>query len=146
VQLLCGAVRVNHAACRPGATHTRPRRRRLHAATTTTTTLQVEAGVPLSASDLSPHSLVTKRYALSAGAALRLAVMRQWTFFARNTAFIVFRLLQIIVMGLIVGSLFWQVPPDRTGVRTLLGASFISLLFLAFGSAPELGLLLMNRP
>jgi hypothetical protein len=30
-------------------------------------------------------------------------------------------------------------------VRTLLGASFITLMFLAFGSAPELGLLMMNR-
>jgi hypothetical protein len=52
---------------------------------------------------------------------------------------------QMIVMGLIVGSLFYNVPANRTGVRTLLGASFICLMFLAFGSAPELGLLLMNR-
>jgi hypothetical protein len=54
-------------------------------------------------------------------------------------------LMQMVVMGLIVGSLFFNVPPDRTGVRTLLGASFICLMFLAFGSAPELGLLMMNR-
>lgn len=53
--------------------------------------------------------------------------------------------LQMVVMGLIVGSLFFNAPPDRTGVRTLLGASFICLMFLAFGSAPELGLLMMNR-
>jgi hypothetical protein len=60
---------------------------------------------------------------------------------------VVLRLLptQMIVMGLIVGSLFFSVPPDRTGVRMLLGASFICLMFLAFGSAPELGLLMMNR-
>lgn len=36
-------------------------------------------------------------------------------------------------MGLIVGSLFFNVQPDRSGVRTLLSASFISLMFLAFG-------------
>lgn len=54
-------------------------------------------------------------------------------------------MLQMVIMGLIVGSLFFSVPPDRSGVRTLLGASFICLMFLAFGSAPELGLLMMNR-
>lgn len=54
--------------------------------------------------------------------------------------------LQCIIIGLIIGSLFFQVPADRSGVRVLLGGSFITIMFLAFGSAPELGLLLMNRP
>jgi hypothetical protein len=127
---------------------------------------------------------VTQRYALGVADAMRLAMKRQWIFFLRNKAFIVFRLLQVslepirlatlglktglpfaaaslsqahscwhtqllapacsvrgwsvscshvalrcllplrvqmIVMGLIVGSLFFNVPPDRSGVRTLLG-------------------------
>jgi hypothetical protein len=54
--------------------------------------------------------------------------------------------LQCIIIGLSIGSLFFQVPADRSGVRVLLGGSFITIMFLAFGSAPELGLLLMNRP
>lgn len=35
---------------------------------------------------------------------------------------------QMIIMGLIVGSLFFNVPPDRSGVRTLLGGEFVRVL------------------
>jgi hypothetical protein len=49
-------------------------------------------------------------------------------------------------MGFIIGSLFYQTPASRSGVRVLLGASFINIMFLAFGTIPELSLLLQNRP
>jgi hypothetical protein len=38
---------------------------------------------------------VTQRYALNVKDALTLSIKRQWIFFLRNKAFIVFRLLQV---------------------------------------------------
>lgn len=93
-----------------------------------------------------PRNLVMQRFALTVSSALKLALKRQWTLFLRNKEFLIFRLFQCVFIGFIIGSVFYQVPADRNGVRVILGASFITILFLAFGSAPELSLLLMNRP
>jgi hypothetical protein len=35
---------------------------------------------------------------------------------------------KVIIMGLIIGSLFYNVPAGRSGVRMLLGASFITIM------------------
>ncbi|WIA20601.1 hypothetical protein OEZ85_004985 [Tetradesmus obliquus] len=105
-----------------------------------------QGGAALTGGVYNPRSLVMQRYALGVQRAMKLALKRQWTLFLRNKAFLIFRLMQCIIIGLIIGSLFFQVPADRSGVRVLLGGSFITIMFLAFGSAPELGLLLMNRP
>lgn len=59
--------------------------------------LQVQTGAELCSTDNNPRSLVTQRYALGIKDALVLAIKRQWTFFLRNKAFIVFRLLQVAV-------------------------------------------------
>lgn len=56
---------------------------------------QVEAGAELCPTDRNPYSLVTQRYALGVADALSLALKRQWTFFLRNKAFIIFKLLQV---------------------------------------------------
>lgn len=58
-------------------------------------TPQVQDGAVLCSSDLNPRALVMQRYALGAADALALAIKRQWLFFLRNKAFIVFRLLQV---------------------------------------------------
>lgn len=60
-----------------------------------TLVVQVQQGAVLRSTDHNPRSLVTQRYALKAVDALKLAVKRQWVFFLRNKAFIVFRLLQV---------------------------------------------------
>lgn len=56
---------------------------------------EVEAGVQLAAADMHPSALVTQRFALSAMAALLLALRRQWTLFVRNKGFLTFRLVQV---------------------------------------------------
>lgn len=55
----------------------------------------VRAGAELCPTDRNPYSLVTQRYALGVADALPLAQKRQWIFFLRNKAFIIFRLLQV---------------------------------------------------
>jgi hypothetical protein len=57
--------------------------------------LQVQQGAALCPTDNNPRSLVTQRYALGVSDALTLAIKRQWTFFLRNKAFIIFRLMQV---------------------------------------------------
>jgi hypothetical protein len=61
--------------------------------------LQVQQGAALCPTDSNPRSLVTQRYALGVGDALSLALKRQWTFFLRNKAFIIFRLMQVGPQG-----------------------------------------------
>lgn len=57
--------------------------------------LQVQQGTVLCPTDSNPRSLVTQRYALGVADALALALKRQWIFFLRNKAFIIFRLMQV---------------------------------------------------
>jgi hypothetical protein len=57
--------------------------------------LQVQAGTVLQPTDLNPRSLVMQRYALGIKDAMGLALKRQWLFFLRNKAFIIFRLMQV---------------------------------------------------
>jgi hypothetical protein len=77
--------------------------------------------------------------------ALRLALGRQWLLYRRSRVQLMFRAVQMTVMGIIIGTLFFQVAPAVENARVLIGGSFVTLLFLAFGSAPELGLVLQNR-
>jgi hypothetical protein len=88
---------------------------------------------------------VKDRYALNIFKALGLALNRQWLLYRRTTALLIFRFIQMTVMGIIIGTLFFDTQANVDGVRVILGASFVTALFLAFGSAPELGLVLMNR-
>jgi hypothetical protein len=71
--------------------------------------LQVQAGTVLQPTDLNPRSLVMQRYALGVKDAIALALKRQWLFFLRNKAFIIFRLMQVRACA-----------PCATGVTLLL--------------------------
>lgn len=55
----------------------------------------MQAGASLQPTDLNPRSLVMQRYALGVKDAMALALKRQWIFFLRNKAFIIFRLMQV---------------------------------------------------
>jgi hypothetical protein len=92
-----------------------------------------------------PRALVKERYALTFPQALRLALGRQWLLYRRSRVQLMFRAVQMTVLGIVIGTLFFQVAPAVQNARVLIGGSFVTLLFLAFGSAPELGLVLQNR-
>ena len=46
--------------------------------------------------------------------------------------------MQTIIISLITGSLFYMIPTTLEGSRSFFGASFMSVLFLAFGGFPQL--------
>lgn len=48
--------------------------------------------------------------------------------------------LQVTVISLILGSLFYKLPTTFDGARTFFGAAFMSVLFLSFGGFPQLPL------
>lgn len=47
---------------------------------------------------------------------------------------------QVIVISLITGSLFYRLPVSITGARSFFGLSFLMVLFINFGSFPQLPL------
>jgi hypothetical protein len=49
-----------------------------------------------------------------------------------------FRMVQVIVLSLISGSLFYDIPVNLPGARTYFGASFLVVLFITFGSFPQM--------
>lgn len=44
---------------------------------------------------------------------------------------------QVIIMGLIIGSMFWNLQPSQNAAREFFGVSFLSIMFIAFGSMPQ---------
>ena len=49
---------------------------------------------------------------------------------------------QVTVLSLITGSLFYQLPVTMSGARSLFGACFMSVLFMAFGGFPQMPMVL----
>lgn len=92
-----------------------------------------------------PRALVKQRYALSIWRAIKVDTARQWLLFIRNRALINFRTVQLVLIGIIIGTLFYNLPANLNSTRQYFGATFLSVLFIAFGSAPELSLLIQNR-
>lgn len=60
---------------------------------------------------------------------------RQLMMTARDTPYLASRALMIILMGLINGTVFWQVDADQ--VQIVIGVLFQTILFLSFGQASQ---------
>lgn len=55
------------------------------------------------------------------------------------------RLIQVVVMSLIIGSLFSGIDKTATGSRAIFGVSFLSIMFLAMGAMPQLATTMTNK-
>ena len=55
------------------------------------------------------------------------------------------RLIQVVIMSLIIGSLFAGIQKTATGSRAIFGVSFLSIMFLAMGAMPQLATTFMNK-
>ena len=53
---------------------------------------------------------------------------------------------QVVVVGLIVGSLFSNQQPVPSDARNFFGVSFIAIMFLSFGAQPELSICFDMKP
>ncbi len=76
---------------------------------------------------------------------IKLLTDRQWRLFRRDKALTNFRIVQVIVVGLIVGSLFSHLghTPDRA--RSYFGVSFLCIMFLAMGSAIQMAIIMQTK-
>ncbi|KAK9826588.1 hypothetical protein WJX74_004476 [Apatococcus lobatus] len=91
------------------------------------------------------EALAHSNYALPRWDMIKLLTDRQWKLFRRDKALTNFRVMQVIVVGLIVGSLFGHLghTPDRA--RSYFGVSFLCIMFLAMGSAIQMAIIMQTK-
>jgi len=70
----------------------------------------------------------------------RVCLWRQWAFMARSPEFVIPRLGQSVVMGLVMGSLFWQLGTGANDFSPRLGLILFALLFAGFANMSEVPL------
>lgn len=101
---------------------------------------------PIEPSSCHPLSLETKdRYALSPWQSISVTTHRQFTLVMRDKVLLKGRMMQTIVLGLITGSLFYQLPITFEGSRSFFGACFMSVLFLTFGGFPQMPMTIIMK-
>ncbi|PNG99140.1 Pleiotropic drug resistance protein TUR2, partial [Tetrabaena socialis] len=85
---------------------------------------------PFDKADSHPAALVRSRYALSPMEALAVVVRRQLQLVLKDTTLIKGRIIQVVVMGLICGSLFLQLDHTISDSRSFFAVSFLSVMFM----------------
>lgn len=73
-------------------------------------------------------------YPTSFAKQIQLNMSREVTMLKRDKATLRSRIMKKVIMGLIAGSLFWDLPHEQSGLRTRLAILFFSNLFLAFSN------------
>ncbi|EFJ39882.1 hypothetical protein VOLCADRAFT_40167, partial [Volvox carteri f. nagariensis] len=85
---------------------------------------------------------LSNRFALRPLEAVAAATRRQMMLVSRDKVLLKGRIMQVIVLGLLTGSLFYNQVGDggvsMVASRTIFGACFMSTLFMSFGSFPQL--------
>lgn len=76
-----------------------------------------------------------------------LCARRQFKLLGRDTELLQGRLMQVVLAGFIVGTLFLQIPVDmETGATKFIGVCFMSVAMLAFISLPLTGSVFAHKP
>ncbi|GLC42336.1 hypothetical protein PLESTM_001322300 [Pleodorina starrii] len=90
--------------------------------------------------DPPPPPLVPRgaSFALRPLEAVGAATRRQMSLVMRDKVLLKGRLVQVTVLGLLTGSLFYNQGVSLVASRTIFGACFMSTLFMSFGSFPQL--------
>ncbi|CAK4143652.1 unnamed protein product [Aphanomyces euteiches] len=88
-------------------------------------------------------TLLVPRYYQSFWASTKTVMKRQFRLLVRNTAFIRGRFIMVLVMGLLYGSVFYQMDPGLPQVS--LGLAFASILFIALGQASQIATFMEDR-
>ena len=101
---------------------------------------------PMDPSTFHPLSLEKElRYALGPWQSIYVTTQRQYTLMMRDKVLLKGRIIQTIVLGLITGSLFYQLPITFEGSRSYFGACFMTVLFLTFGGFPQMPMTLIMK-
>ncbi|PNW84179.1 hypothetical protein CHLRE_04g224500v5 [Chlamydomonas reinhardtii] len=112
-----------------------------HAAGTATAVSSSVGGGALAA-PLIPKS---ERFALKPWEAVCAATRRQVTLVLRDRVLLRGRLVQVTVLGLITGSLFYNQGVSLPASRTIFGACFMCVLFMSFGGFMQVPLMMEQK-
>eukprot|EP00892_Ulva_mutabilis_P001385 jgi/Ulvmu1/11247/UM073_0019.1 len=88
---------------------------------------------------------LAERYPLAPLPTLRLVLARQAKLFVRDVTLVRARVGQCVIMGLLIGGLWFQRDNTLDDARTVLAATFMIVMFLGFGGLPQLAVALQNR-
>ncbi|GAX75668.1 hypothetical protein CEUSTIGMA_g3111.t1 [Chlamydomonas eustigma] len=80
-----------------------------------------------------PAALKHGRFALSSWEGLKVVVQRQVLLVLKDSGLIKGRLIQTVAIGLIVGSLFYQLSDTESNIRNYYGAIFLIIMFTSMG-------------
>ncbi|KAG1677139.1 hypothetical protein FOA52_000945 [Chlamydomonas sp. UWO 241] len=89
---------------------------------------------PFDMSQSHPAALRHGKYALNAVETLAVVVRRQWLLMFKDFGLMKGRVIQSLVVGLLVGGLFYQVPKTETNGVTYFGAIFLMIMFTSMGA------------
>eukprot|EP00877_Chromochloris_zofingiensis_P010755 jgi/Chrzof1/5933/Cz16g21030.t1 len=93
-----------------------------------------------------PAALEHERYALTPWQAISAVTRRQAALVMRDKVLLKGRIMQVIIIGLFCGSLFFNLGHSPEDARTFLGASFMAVMFMSMGAMPQLALVLASKP
>ena len=77
-------------------------------------------------------------FATDVGTQIKLCTKRSLAIFLRNRRAIVARVLRSLIIGLLIGSLFWQMPTDQLGGNNRISLVFFCITFTAMGAIASL--------
>ncbi|WIA42005.1 hypothetical protein OEZ86_009302 [Tetradesmus obliquus] len=92
-----------------------------------------------------PAALEKRRYALSPLQAIAVCTRRQAKLVLRDKVLLKGRMLQIIAVSLMVGSLFFRLSHGVSDARSFYGAAFMVILFMSMGSMPQIGMVMAQK-
>ncbi|CAD7703805.1 unnamed protein product, partial [Ostreobium quekettii] len=84
-----------------------------------------------------PQALVRNRFALMFWEMVKFVTARQWTITLRDKALFLGRVMQVVIIGLLIGSLYFDLDKSLEDSRPFMSVSFLGVMFLAMTAQPE---------
>eukprot|EP00878_Enallax_costatus_P035871 GHUV01040113.1.p1 GENE.GHUV01040113.1~~GHUV01040113.1.p1 ORF type:complete len:214 (+),score=71.06 GHUV01040113.1:149-790(+) len=100
---------------------------------------------PFDPANSHPAALEKRRYALSPLQAIAVTTKRQMKLVLRDKVLLKGRMMQIVAVSLMVGSLFFQLGHAVGDARSFFGAAFMVILFMSMGSMPQIGVVMAQK-
>lgn len=92
-----------------------------------------------------PGALYHDHFANGLGYLTRLVVLRQVVLNLRMKSFYMARVIQTVIMGLIIGSLFATIDPTVADGRNAIAVLVLSTIFLSMMSSPQIAFVFMTK-
>ncbi|KAI3468295.1 hypothetical protein Pfo_024958 [Paulownia fortunei] len=108
-----------------------------------------ELAVPIDRATSHPAALTTNKYGLSKMEVLKACISREYLLMKRNSAIYIFRMMQLLVMGIITMTVFLRTEMSKNTVTDggiFMGALYYSIVALMFNGFSEMALSILRLP